>query len=532
MEQTNSSNIDLKYKFPYKLNFVASIVNNRLMLNIIGDSNNENFQMICKEVEAQLNKVLSGSADLNDSIIETDFESEEIVDGSTIKHFINKFNNIEEIYPVTSLQEGMLFHSEVTQSPEYISQLSIDLIGDLDLDKLEEAWNDTCRKYDVLRSVFRRNQLGDRYQIILNDIYYVFNHVNLTMFSVDESESKIENLLEQSRSRQTDLENGPLMNITLIQLSDHRFKFIWTHHHALIDGWSLQIVINHFLDNYRNPSSTLKDSDKHKYAYKQVMNHVRNINKQEEAAFWNKELSDFEQVKALVSKKTDKEAFTSDKVIEYSLPEELTEELIELSKRHRKTINTVVQGVWGIVLSYLSESNSVCYGVTSSGRNLSIPHIESAVGLLINTLPFSLKIDWEDDLQSYFTAIQNKQLQMREYEFSSLTDIKRYAEIPWDRDLFQHIFVFENYPSAELADDSPIMIESSVGSESTNFDLTFSAAVVQSKLHYKIIYKNNKFDENEILSFMDSMLEIFLNLTKDETLSIGKLINHLKVGAR
>ncbi|MGE7906913.1 amino acid adenylation domain-containing protein [Peribacillus sp. NPDC094092] len=533
MAQTTSSNIDLNYQFPYKLNFVASIVNNRLLLNIIGDSNNENFRKICKEVEVHLNKILSGSADLNDSIVVTDFEAEKVVDGSTITHFINKFTNIEEIYPVTSLQEGMLFHSEVTQSPEYISQLSIDLVGDLDLVKLEEAWNETCRKYDVLRSVFRRNQWGDRYQIILNDIYYVFNHVDLTMFSEDESESKIENLLEHSKNRQTDLENGPLMNITLIQLSDHRYKFIWTHHHALIDGWSLQIVINHFLDNYRNPSNTAKDSDEHKIAYKQVMNHVRNINKQEEAAFWNKELRDFEQVKALVSNKTDKVAFTSDKVIEYSLPEELTERLIELSKRHRKTINTIVQGVWSIVLSYLSESDSVCYGVTSSGRNLSIPHIESAVGLLINTLPFSLKPDWDDDFQSYLTDIQNKQLQMREYEFSSLTDIKRYAEIPWDKELFQHIFVFENYPSTELAEDSQIMIENSVGSESTNFDLTFSAAVVQSKLHYKIIYKESKFDENEILRFMDSMKEIFLKLTEDETLlSIGKLINHLKVGAR
>ncbi|KRF50114.1 hypothetical protein ASG97_15690 [Bacillus sp. Soil745] len=533
MEQTNSSNIDLNYTFPYKLNFVASIVNNRLMLNIIGDSNNKNYQMICKEVEVHLNNILSGSADLNDSIVETDFQAEKIVDGSTITHFINKFNNIEEIYPVTSLQEGMLFHSEVTQSPEYISQLSIDLIGDLDLDKLEEAWNETCRKYDVLRSVFRRNQLGDRYQIILNDIYYVFNHVDLTMFSEDESASKIENLLEHSKNRQMDLENGPLMNITLIQLSDHRFKFIWTHHHALMDGWSLQIVINHFLDNYRNPSNMVKDSDEHKIAYKQVMNHVRNMNKQDEAAFWNEELRDFEQEKALVGKKTDKEAFTADKVIEYSLPEELTERLIELSKRHRKTINTVVQGVWNIVLSCLSESESVCYGVTSSGRNLSIPHIEKAVGLLINTLPFSLKIDWEDDLQSYLTAIQNKQLQMREYEFSALTDIKRYAEIPWDKELFQHIFVFENYPSTESAEDSRIMIENSVGSESTNFDLTFSAAVMQSKLHYKIIYKDSKFSENEILRFMDSMQEIFLKLTENETLpSIEKLINHLKVGAR
>ena len=121
---------------------------------------------------------------------------------------------------------------------------------------------------------------------------------------------------------------------------------------------------------------------------------------------------------------------------------------------------------------------------------------------------------------------------MREYEYSSLTDIKRYANIPWNKELFRHIFVFENYPSIERHEESEIIIENSAGNESTNFDLTFSSALMQSKLHYKIIYKNHLYDENEILRLMGMVKYLLINLTEAESISIGELVNDMKVGAK
>lgn len=529
---TESSNIDLSYKFSSKINFVVSIVNNKLIVNIIGDTNNTNFQLFCKEFKSKLNLILNGQLNLNDAVVAADFDSEKVVDESTINYFINRFKNIEDIYPVTSLQEGMLFHSEIAQSSEYISQLSFDLKGDLNLDKLERAWNDTCRKYEILRSVFRRNHIGDRYQLILNDIDYVFNHMDLQNIKGKELKERVDNLLLQSRERQIDLENGPLMTVTLVKLSDSHYKFVWTHHHALIDGWSLQIVIGHFIDSYHNSSLTLLDTgEHHRRAYKQFIKNVQNINKNEEAAFWKSELKSINEVNAIANKVTVDKATALNQVIEYSLSETLTEKLITVAQNNRVTINTIVQGVWGIVLSYINNSNAICYGITSSGRNSSISHIESAVGLLINTLPFSMKVDFEYNLSSYFADIQNKQLKMRDYESSSLTDIKQYAQIPWDKELFQQIFVFENYPSTEFKRNSDITIENSAGDESTNFNLTFSAAIVNSKLRYKTIYKDNIFDEDNVLRVMNSMETLFFKLTKDGNVTINDLLNDLKVEA-
>ncbi|MFC0562219.1 non-ribosomal peptide synthetase [Halalkalibacter alkalisediminis] len=532
MEQTQSNNIDENYVFPYKINVVASIINDRLTLNVMGDGRNSNFQAVCREIESLVTKLLTGNLGLSNAIVETDFESDQIVDESTINYFIKKFSNIEEIYPVTSLQEGMLFHSEIIQSSEYISQISFDITGNINLNLLEEAWNETARKFDVLRSVFRRNQTGDRYQLILSDSYYVFRHVDISMFSGEELQEKLDKLLVRNRNKPFDIENGPLMNITIAHLPNHRFTFIWTHHHALLDGWSLQVVMNHFLECYRNPMIVAKDTGEHRLAYKQVMRHIQTVDKKAEALFWKNELKNVGEVTPSLATKKKTDAGSNDRVMEYHLPEDLTEKVIEYARRHRKTINTVVQGVWGIVLSHFSESGSICYGVTSSGRNLSIPHIESAVGLLINTLPFTFNIDRNEDFKSYLTTVQMKQLQMREFESSSLTDIKRYGDVSWVQDLFQHIFVFENYPSTEQVTDSDIMIENFIGNESTNFDLTFSAAIVQTQLHYKLIYKENKYEESEIVRFMDEVQTIFTKLIEDESMTVGQLLNDMRVEVR
>ncbi|WP_332629897.1 amino acid adenylation domain-containing protein [Halalkalibacter flavus] len=529
MEQTQSSNLDENYVFPYKINIVASIINDRLTLNVMGDGRNSNFQAVCSEMESLVTKLLTGDLGLSNAIVETDFETDQIVEESSINYFIKKFPNIEEIYPVTSLQEGMLFHSEMIQSSEYISQVSFDIKGNIDLNLLEEAWNETARKFDVLRSVFRRNQTGDRYQLILSDSYYVFRHVDISMFSGEELQEKLDKLLVQNRNKQFDIENGPLMNITIALLPNQRFTFIWTHHHALLDGWSLQVVMNHFLEYYRNPMNVAKDTGEHRLAYKQVMRHIQSVDKKAEALFWKNELKNIGEVTPFLGKKKETDSGSKDRVIEYHLEENLTEKVIEYARRHRKTVNTVIQGVWGMVLSRFSESESICYGVTSSGRNLSIPHIESAVGLLINTLPFMLNIDRNENVKSYLTTVQMKQLQMREFESSSLPDIKRYGDVSWVQDLFQQIFVFENYPSTEQVTDSDIVIENFSGEESTNFDLTFSAAIVRSQLHYKLIYKENKYEESEIVRFMDAIQTIITKLIEDESMTVGQLLNDMRV---
>jgi len=526
--QTSSQNIDPHYVFPCKLNFTVSIINGELNMMVIADSTNSEIQKVCEEMNTTLENLFMNDSLLEKSIRVEDFKEASLVDEETVTYFLNKYHNIEEIYPVTSLQEGMLFHSEKNKGTEYISQLVFDLKGNLDVEKLEIAWNKVCQKYGVLRSVFKRNLWGDQYQIVLNDVYYVFNQIDLSAADRQEQEIKLKHLAINARENAIDLENGPIMNIMLVKLADGHYQFIWTHHHVILDGWSLQIVMHKFMDNYHHPLTNDND-DKERIAYYEIMQHVLTNKPKNESEFWSQHLGKINQIIIPSKNQQVEQRAAVDNIFEFSLTEELTKQLIDLSKRYRKTMNTVVQAIWSLAQTSLTGNKHICYGVTSSGRNLSIPHIDSVVGLFINTLPFLIELDEDMDISELLQTIQTKQLQLREYEYCTLADIKRFAKVSWNQELFNQIFVYENYPSTEMANDQEIVIENSIGIESTNFDLTFSAALFDSKLHCKFIYKDHFMTEEEISQYQKAIHLVTQSIVQDNSHSLKTLIEKLTV---
>ena len=248
-----------------------------------------------------------------------------------------------------------------------------------------------------------------------------------------------------------------------------------------------------------------------------------------ESEFWSQQLQHINQL-IIPSKNQQVERHAAvDNILEFSLSEELTKQLIDLSKKYRNTMNSVVQAIWSLAQTALTGNKYICYGVTSSGRNVSIPNIDSVVGLFINTLPFLIEIDEEMNLSELLQMIQTKQLELREYEYSTLADIKRFAKVPWNQELFNQIYVYENYPSREMANDKEIVIENSIGIESTNFDLTFSAALFDSKLHCKFIYKDHFMSETEILQYQKAICQVTQSIVQDDNDSLKTIIENFKV---
>ncbi|MBD8033049.1 non-ribosomal peptide synthetase [Solibacillus merdavium] len=526
--QTSSNNIDPQYVFPYKLNFTVSIINGELNMMLIADAKNSKIQKVAEAINTNLENLFIDDSILEKSIRVEDFNEAALVDEETVTYFLNKYHNIEEIYPVTLLQEGMLFHSEKNKGTEYISQLVFDLKGNLDVEKLEIAWNKVCQKYGVLRSVFKRNIWGDQFQIVLNDVYYQFNQIDLSASNKLEQEINLKHLANNARENSIDLENGPIMNIMLVKLSECQYQFIWTHHHVILDGWSLQIVMHQFMNNYHNPMTNDND-EKERVAYHEIMQHLLTNKPNNESEFWSQQLQHINQL-IIPSKNQQVERHAAvDNILEFSLSEELTKQLIDLSKKYRNTMNSVVQAIWSLAQTALTGNKYICYGVTSSGRNVSIPNIDSVVGLFINTLPFLIEIDEEMNLSELLQMIQTKQLELREYEYSTLADIKRFAKVPWNQELFNQIYVYENYPSREMANDKEIVIENSIGIESTNFDLTFSAALFDSKLHCKFIYKDHFMSETEILQYQKAICQVTQSIVQDDNDSLKTIIENFKV---
>src|SRR6185295_13417022 len=188
---------------------------------------------------------------------------------------------------------------------------------------------------------------------------------------------------------------------------------------------------------------------------------------------------------------------------EIQLFEEFTTALSAKTRRHELTLNTVTQGVWGLVLSRYAGVNDVVFGATVSGRPPALPHVESLVGLFINTLPVRMRVSANESLVSLLKKLQRQQLEMREYEYSPLVQVQSWSEVPRGP-LFESIVVFENYPvDASLNNGkSSVKVEAVEVTGTTNYPLTVTIKP-GAELGVHVSYDCDRFDTATIRRLLD-----------------------------
>jgi iturin family lipopeptide synthetase B len=110
-------------------------------------------------------------------------------------------------------------------------------------------------------------------------------------------------------------------------------------------------------------------------------------------------------------------------------------------------LNTILQVVWGILLSKYKREEDVVFGAVVSGRPSEIPGVESMVGLFINTIPVRMSLKRGTTFQQLIRRFQEKAIESEPYHYYPLARIQAGSELK--RNLLDHILVFENYPLAE-----------------------------------------------------------------------------------
>src|SRR6185369_6305074 len=124
---------------------------------------------------------------------------------------------------------------------------------------------------------------------------------------------------------------------------------------------------------------------------------------------------------------------------ELRLSSETTRKLKEIARRNKITMNTIVQGIWGILLSRYSRQEDVVFGVTVSGRPAELKGIEKMIGLFINTLPARLRVKEEKAAIEWLKELQERQQEMMQYQYSPLVEIQRLSEVGRGKGLFDSI---------------------------------------------------------------------------------------------
>jgi amino acid adenylation domain-containing protein len=428
---------------------------------------------------------------------------------------------IEAIYPLSPMQQGMLFHTLLdTSSPAYFQQLRCRLKGRLDVESFRRAWQMILERHAALRSVFVWESGEQPLQVVLEQTPLPLDELDWRDLAPDEQQRRLEHLLLEDRRRGFVLNEPPLMRLALVRLADDLYQFVWSHHHLLLDGWSTGCVLSEFQDAYkalnRGRQPALPPVQPHR-------DYVAWLKRQDMCAaedFWRDNLKGFAAPTPLaVDRKPRAEACADSsperfREVRKNLSPELRGRLAGLARGHQLTLNDLMVGAWALLLHNYSGEPEVLFGVTVSGRPAELPGVESMVGLYINTLPLRVRVEGGERLLAWLRGLQQSQLEIRGFEYCPLTKIQEWSEVPRDSPLFESILVFENYPLAPSAVTGigDISLSDADLYERSNYALTLIVEMQDEGLLLRLFYDSRRFDEaaaGRLLNHLTNVLKEF-----------------------
>ncbi|MEV2122882.1 non-ribosomal peptide synthase/polyketide synthase [Pseudomonas aeruginosa] len=379
---------------------------------------------------------------------------------------------IEDIYPLSPMQHGMLFHSLYEQaSGDYLNQLRVDVHG-LDPARFRAAWQAALDSHDILRAGFLWQ--GDLEQ----PLQVIHKHLELPFAEHDwrgreALAEALDELAASERRRGFELEQAPLLRLVLVRMDEERYHLVYTHHHILLDGWSSAQLLGEVLARY-----TGEQAERTGGRYRDYIAWLQAQDKRVSEAFWKEQLAELLEPTRLAQAVAAEREQVGSGQFQRSLPPARTARLKTFAQRHAVTLNTLVQAAWSLLLQRYTGQDTVVFGATVAGRPAELAGIERQIGLFINTLPVVATPQPGMRLTDWLQEVQARSLALREQEHTPLFEIQRWAGL--GEALFDSLLVFENYPVAEaLEKGSPggVRFGSVSNHEQTNYPLTVALGV-------------------------------------------------------
>ncbi|WP_431906883.1 condensation domain-containing protein, partial [Micromonospora carbonacea] len=337
---------------------------------------------------------------------------------------------IADILPLTPLQEGLLFHTQLAaDGPDvYTGQLTIALDGPVDAARLQAAGQALLDRWPNLRVAFRRRRNGQAVAVVPRSVPLPWTALSL-------SEEELPGFLDTDLATRFDPAVAPLLRMALVQLGPERYRLVVTHHHLLLDGWSVPLLLNELVTLYRGgPLPEPAD-------FRAYLNWTAAQDRPAAEAAWREALAGLD-APTLLAGRPPASAVVPDRLVR-DLPTELTRRLTTLGRARGLTLNTLVQGAWGIVVGALTGRDDVIVGATVAGRPPDLPGAETMIGLLINTIPVRITLAPDVPVATMLRRLQDGQAQLMDHQHLGLAEIQRLAG---HGELFDTLTVFENYP--------------------------------------------------------------------------------------
>jgi len=367
---------------------------------------------------------------------------------------------VEELYPLTPLQRGLLFHTLAAPADGvYVVQVCYQLRGPLDPDALELAWRQVVQAHPVLRSAFVWEQVERPLQAVLRHVDLPLARHDWSGLAAGEQPARLERFLAEDRERGFTPARPPLLRLALIRLGEHDHELVWSYHHLLLDGWSAAIVVDHLLDCYRAARRGRPVASAAPRPFRDYVAWLERQDLEAARAYWRGLLAGFDTPTALPAAAPRPAAADGTRTYrrhELRLSAQRLAELREAARRGQFTLATLLVGAWGLLLARYGGDDDVCLGATVAARPADLPGADGMVGLFVNTLPVRLRTPPEAHVLPWLRDLQEQLAHLAQHGHSPLAEVQRCAALPPGRSLFDTVVAFENYPSGGAEGDGAV----------------------------------------------------------------------------
>ncbi|WP_175653603.1 non-ribosomal peptide synthetase, partial [Pseudomonas sp. Marseille-P9899] len=423
---------------------------------------------------------------------------------------------IADIYPLSPMQQGMLFHSLYEkEAANYINQMRVDVRG-LNVARFKAAWQAVIDQHDVLRASFI-SDLSKPLQVIRKQVAVALTEQDWR--ALEQGAAALEAWADADRQRGFDLEQEALLRLTLLRTGDDSHHLIYTSHHILMDGWSSSRLLGEVLQRYHGQVPAQSAA-----RYRDYIEWLQRQDASASENFWRAQLSALEAPTRLAEVLKPQVAVEGYIDQHYALDREQTLRLNAFAREQRVTLNTLVQAAWLLLLQRYTGQASVTFGAIVAGRPAELPGIEEQLGLFINTLPVVGSPRAEQSVANWVGELQALNLALREHEHTPLYDIQRWAGHGGEA-LFDSILVFENYPVSEVLQQAApegLVFGSVINQEQTHYPLTL---VVQANetLAVRFNFDRQRFSEDGMVRLVGHFDQLLRALAGDAQAPLGEL---------
>ncbi|MGY1952550.1 non-ribosomal peptide synthetase [Pseudomonas pergaminensis] len=434
-------------------------------------------------------------------------------------------NVIEDVYPLTPMQEGLLLHTLLEPGTGlYYMQDRYRINSALDPERFAQAWQAVIARHEALRASFCWNVGEDMLQVIHTPGSTPIEYLDWSEDPESEQEPRLQALLKQEREAGFDLLNQAPFHLRLIRVDAERYWFMMSNHHILIDAWCRSLLMNDFFEIYMALSEGREAQLATPPRYRDYIAWLQRQNLNEARQWWQQNLQGFERTTPIPSDRPflREHAGHSGGMVVGDCYTRLDArdgaQLRELAQAHQLTVNTFAQAAWALVLRRLSGDRDVLFGVTVAGRPVEMPEMQRTVGLFINSIALRVKLPEDDQrcsVRQWLSGLLDSNMQLREYEYLPLVTIQEHSELPKGQPLFDSLFVFENAPVEVSVLDraQSLNATSDSGRTHTNFPLT-AVCYPGDDLGLHLSYDQRYFDETTVQGMLGEFKRLLLALVQ------------------